>query len=81
MCRLRFTTGDLASENWICDIEGGEVDLLMQADLSGLRLLILETHVWAVGEARTDAMIRKFVLDGFAIDLDASGQGVAALRR
>ncbi len=65
----------------ICDIEGGEIDLLMEADLSGLRLVILETHVWAVGEARTDALIRKLVLDGFAIDLEVSGQGVAALRR
>ncbi|MDE3175330.1 MAG: FkbM family methyltransferase [Pseudomonadota bacterium] len=65
----------------ICDIEGGEVDLLMQADLSGLRLVILETHVWAVGEARTDALIRKLTLDGFVVDLDLSGQGVAALRR
>ena len=65
----------------ICDIEGGEVDLLMEADLTGLQLILLETHVWAVGEARTDALIRKMVLDGFAIDLDASGQGVAALRR
>lgn len=65
----------------ICDIEGGEIDLLMEADLSGLRLVILETHVWAVGAARTDALIRKLVLDGFAIDLDVSGHGVAALRR
>lgn len=28
----------------ICDIEGGETELLTGADLSGLRLIILETH-------------------------------------
>ena len=37
----------------ICDIEGGEIDLLLEADLTGLRLIILETHNWAVGEAAT----------------------------
>ena len=65
----------------ICDIEGGEVALLSDADLKGLRLVILETHTWAVGEARTDALIRKLMADGFNLDLDVSGRGVAALRR
>ncbi len=65
----------------ICDIEGGEVDLLTHADLQGIRLLILETHTWAVGTERTDAMVRKLILDGFSLDVDASGQGVLALLR
>jgi FkbM family methyltransferase len=65
----------------ICDIEGGEVDLLTKADLSGIRLIILETHYWAAGEADTDYMIRKLVLDGFSIDLGRSGSHVYALRR
>jgi FkbM family methyltransferase len=65
----------------ICDIEGGEIDLLMEADLSALRLVILETHVWAVGTAPTDALIARLIATGFALDLDVSGQGVAALIR
>lgn len=28
----------------ICDIEGGEVDLLLDADLSGLDTILIETH-------------------------------------
>jgi FkbM family methyltransferase len=65
----------------ICDIEGGEIDLLTHADLEGIRLIIMETHTWAVGAERTGAMVRKLILEGFSIDVDASGQGVLALRR
>ena len=65
----------------ICDIEGGEVDLLSGADLSAIRLLILETHYWAQGEIATDAMMRELILSGFAIHLEASGDAVLALRR
>ena len=65
----------------ICDIEGGEVELLIGADLSKLRLLILETHYWAQGEAATDAMVRELIIGGFSIHLEASLRGVLALRR
>jgi FkbM family methyltransferase len=65
----------------ICDIEGGETELLTRADLSGIRKIIMETHYWSAGEAATDAMIRKLILDGFAIHLGHSGQHVIFLRR
>jgi FkbM family methyltransferase len=65
----------------ICDIEGGEVQLLTGADLSGIRLIILETHYWAAGEAPTDAMIRDLIMQGFALHLGASGSHVLVLRR
>jgi FkbM family methyltransferase len=65
----------------VCDIEGGEVDLLMQADLSDIRLIIMETHYWSAGEAATDAMVRKLVLDGFDIHLRYSGRHILVLRR
>jgi FkbM family methyltransferase len=66
----------------ICDIEGGEVELLNGADLSALRLLILETHYWAKGEAAIDAMMRELILtSGLALHLEASARGVMALRR
>ena len=65
----------------ICDIEGGEVELLGHADLSPFRLIVLETHYWAAGRSATDALFRKLILDGFALDLEVSGQQVLALRR
>ncbi len=65
----------------ICDIEGGEVALLAPADLSGIRIIIMETHYWAAGEAATDAMIRKLVMDGFNIHLGYSRDQVLVLRR
>ncbi len=66
----------------ICDIEGGEVDLFAQADLTGVRLILIETHYAFVGEAATDAMMRKLIVeDGFSIHLAASGDGVLAMRR
>ena len=65
----------------ICDIEGGEVDLLGEADLTGVRLILMETHYGFVGEAPTDAMLRKLINDGFSIQVGASGDGVLALRR
>ena len=65
----------------ICDIEGGEVELLGRADLSGIRMIIMETHYWAAGESAIDSMIRKLVLDGFSIHLGHSGEHIVVLRR
>lgn len=65
----------------ICDIEGGEADLLIEADLSDLNTILIETHYWAIGKARTSALLRKLVSDGFDIDLDWTGHHVTLLRR
>ena len=65
----------------ICDIEGGEVELLSDADLSCIRLIIIETHYWAVGEMPTDKLINKLISQGFYLHIGASGEGVAVLRR
>ncbi|RWA58817.1 MAG: FkbM family methyltransferase [Mesorhizobium sp.] len=65
----------------ICDIEGGEIELLEQADLSGIQLIILETHCRESGEAATDAMIRKLILEGYSIHLGLSGDYIVVLRR
>jgi len=65
----------------ICDIEGGEVDLLGEADLAPISLIVLETHYWATGERAASAMMRKLVLEGFDIDLGRSGQHVTMLHR
>jgi len=65
----------------ICDIEGGEVELLSGADLSALRLIVLETHYWAQGEIATDAMVRELILSGFSIHLETAAWATMALRR
>lgn len=65
----------------ICDIEGAEVELLNRADLSGIRLIIMETHYWAVGEVATDELVRQLILSGFSIHLGVSNGKFLALRR
>ena len=65
----------------ICDIEGAEVDLLSHADLSGIRLIIMETHYWAVGEAATDQMVRELIMSGFSLHLGVSHTSYLAFRR
>ncbi len=65
----------------VCDIEGGEVNLLTDADLFGIRLIIMETHYWAAGEWETDRMIRELILQGFSLNLAAQGGHVVVLRR
>jgi hypothetical protein len=65
----------------ICDIEGGEVDLLTQADLAGINTIIIETHYRIVGKAPTDQLIRKLIIEGFSIDLENSFRHVLVLQR
>jgi FkbM family methyltransferase len=65
----------------LCDIEGGEVELLSHADLSGIRLMIVETHPWLAGQAAIDAMARKIMMEGFSIDLGKPEHHIAVFRR
>jgi hypothetical protein len=65
----------------ISDIEGGEVDLLPYADLSGIRLVILETHYGEAGVAATDEMVRQLIISGYSLDLELSHTRYLVLRR
>lgn len=65
----------------ICDIEGGEADLLDGADLGPIRLILMEIHYGTAGRQRLNDMIRYLVATGFDIDFDHSGQGVVVLAR
>jgi FkbM family methyltransferase len=81
---IRCLEQEISSHNanvLICDIEGGEVGLLSGADLSGIRLIIMETHYWAAGERETDAMVRELINQGFSIHLGASAGHVSVFRR
>lgn len=64
----------------ICDIEGGEVDLLTESDLTGISKIIVETHWWA-GDSETAEMMRKLISAGFSIDQDLSCPQLRVLRR
>lgn len=65
----------------VCDIEGGEVDLLTGADLSGIRLIVVEMHYWSVGEAGVNAMTRGLVDAGFNVDFMTTRGEVVVFRR
>jgi FkbM family methyltransferase len=65
----------------ICDIEGGEAELLSMADLSGIRMIIVETHYHFASELAIDAMVRKLVLDNFRINLALSASHLIILHR
>lgn len=65
----------------VCDIEGGEADLLLQADLSAIDTIVIETHYWAAGRRAISDLIRKLIVDGFDLDLDLSSHHVSCFRR
>jgi FkbM family methyltransferase len=65
----------------VCDIEGGEADLLMGADLAGLRLIIMETHYWAGGRGRIDRMVKYLQDQGFSLNLDLTAPHILVLDR
>lgn len=65
----------------MCNIEGGEVDLLYQANLDPIRMIVIETHYWAVGEEATDRMMNYLIGQGFSIHLGKSGEHRSVLRR
>jgi|GEM_PF-1776222 len=65
----------------ICDIEGGEADLLFGADLANIRMIILETHYPAVGREKIDGIVRYLIAEGFNINLDHSSGHILLLDR
>lgn len=70
-----------AADVLICDIEGGEADLLTEADLSCLKTIIMETHYWSAGEKAIDRMVRNIITKGFDLHLGHSGGHVLLFRR
>ena len=53
----------------VCDIEGAEIDVLPAADLSDVRLLVVEVHPHVVGEEKVAALIRHIEAQGFRTEL------------
>lgn len=65
----------------LCDIEGGEVDLFMWADLTGISLIIVETHRQFVGDEATVALVDKIMGDGFHLLPNDRDTNVLVFRR
>lgn len=65
----------------IIDIEGGEADLLEDADLSPINDIIMETHYRKAGEWRINEMIKVLFSKGFYINLRNSHSEVLHLYR
>jgi hypothetical protein len=64
----------------VCDIEGGEIDLLTKADLTGINKIVMEIH-YHVDRPATNKMIRKLIYDGFDIDFSLSAYSIVTMRR
>jgi FkbM family methyltransferase len=64
----------------ICDIEGGEIELLMDADLAKIDTIMMEVH-YSCGEVAANRLIRRLINSGFSIDLRASASCVVLLHR
>jgi FkbM family methyltransferase len=71
---------DFRANVLICDIEGGEIELLTLADLSGFDRIMMEIHYWA-GREGVNKLMRKLVFDGFTVNFDLSAYSVVCLHR
>lgn len=65
----------------VCDIEGGETELLTLADLGGIKKILLEIHIGQAGRYNIYQLIRKLNLEGFQTDFDLSNSHVLAMHR
>ena len=65
----------------VMDIEGGELEFLHHADLSGVDTVILEVHRGIYGREGMQDVRRSFQLGGFVMDAEHSVPGVHAYRR
>lgn len=59
----------------ICDIEGGEQELLNYMSLAGVSKLCIELHPHVIGNAATSAIFQRLLAQGFVCDfLNSSGK-------
>ena len=65
----------------VCDIEGGEAELLTPADLSAFRALIVEMHPRQVSARAITALVRAVLGAGFLLRLDLLAGNVLSFER
>lgn len=78
---LAGALAEAAATALICDIEGGEADLLPGADLSGLRLAIIELHPQITGAAGMRAVFEACLGAGLCYHPRASHAKVVTFLR
>ena len=78
---LEDTISGFAANTLIMDIEGAEVDLIEQVDLSAIRKFIFEIHYEIQGIERTNAAISKLQASGCVVDYKMCSRGVLYLER
>lgn len=57
---------------FVCDIEGGELELVKGLDLSSMRFVVMEVHPKHIGREGVDELISIFEADGLHYDQDIS---------
>lgn len=67
---------DRQANSLVIDIEGGEVELLMNVDLSPIEKMIIEIHPDLVGKKACAKLIGKLIEEGFLIDFSEAAYGV-----
>jgi FkbM family methyltransferase len=65
----------------IVDVEGGEYELLKDADLSGIRKLCLEVHPDVLGNARLSELFAALFASGLALDFSLMRKNVFYFQR
>lgn len=65
----------------IVDIEGGECELLAEADLSSVRKICVETHPDVLDNASLSRMLAGLIAKGFALDFTLMRKNVLFLHR
>ncbi|KIN76712.1 FkbM family methyltransferase [Sulfitobacter mediterraneus] len=76
----KATFKEIGATVLICDIEGAEVDLIPQLDLTGLRAAIIETHPQWIGPEGINKVFRAFMDAGLAYYHRGSHGKVLAFR-
>lgn len=57
----------------ICDIEGGEVPLLIDTPLDGVKKICIEIHPHIIGNRACSQLVQKLLAEGFDCDWKISG--------
>lgn len=65
----------------ICDIEGGEHDLLEYMDLDGVKKLCIELHPHVIGNQETSRIFQRLLNQGFYCDFLLSSEWVFFFER
>lgn len=65
----------------ICDIEGAELDLIPQLDLTGLRAAVIELHPQWIGPDGVNTVFRAFMDAGLAYYARGSNKKVVSFKR